>query len=88
MEGLDNWEQHACRAYELFEKHGNRAIMIEELATVLFHYPLISNLVFYANGEAWYLSIVTKCYSKSLKKEINSACARHELSERTLFLLM
>lgn len=41
MEGLDNWEQHACRAYELFEKHGNRAIMIEELASVSFAYPLI-----------------------------------------------
>ena len=34
MEGLDTWEQHARRAYELFEKDGNRPIMIEELASV------------------------------------------------------
>lgn len=34
LEGLDTWEQHARRGYELFEKDGNRLIMIEELATV------------------------------------------------------
>lgn len=36
LEGMDTWEQHARRAYELFEKDGNRPIMIEELASVLF----------------------------------------------------
>lgn len=35
LEGMDSWEQHARRAYELFEKDGNRPIMIEELASVL-----------------------------------------------------
>ncbi|XP_008777902.1 calcium/calmodulin-dependent serine/threonine-protein kinase 1-like [Phoenix dactylifera] len=35
MEGLDSWEQHARSAYELFEKDGNRPIMIEELASEL-----------------------------------------------------
>ncbi|WOK93429.1 CDPK-related kinase 5-like [Canna indica] len=35
LEGLDRWEQHARCAYELFEKDGNRAIMIEELASEL-----------------------------------------------------
>lgn len=34
LEGLDRWEQRARCAYELFEKDGNRAIMIEELASV------------------------------------------------------
>lgn len=34
LEGMDSWEQHARRAYELFEKDGNRPIMIEELASV------------------------------------------------------
>lgn len=34
MEALDTWEQHARRAYEFFEKEGNRPIMIEELASV------------------------------------------------------
>lgn len=34
LEGMDTWEQHARQAYELFEKEGNRPIMIEELASV------------------------------------------------------
>ncbi|KAF3793255.1 CDPK-related protein kinase [Nymphaea thermarum] len=33
MEALDGWEQHAFQAYESFEKDGNRAIIIEELAS-------------------------------------------------------
>ncbi|KAL5704256.1 cyclin-dependent serine/threonine protein kinase [Ranunculus cassubicifolius] len=35
LEGIENWEQHARRDYELFEKDGNRPIMIEELASEL-----------------------------------------------------
>ncbi|CAN6808011.1 unnamed protein product [Brassica oleracea] len=35
MEAMETWEQHARRAYELFEKDGNRPIMIEELASEL-----------------------------------------------------
>lgn len=35
LEGMDCWEQLARRAYELFEKDGNRPIMIEELASEL-----------------------------------------------------
>lgn len=34
LEALERWEQHARCAYELFEKEGNRTIMIEELASV------------------------------------------------------
>lgn len=34
MEAVETWEQHAQRAYELFEKDGNRLIIIEELALV------------------------------------------------------
>jgi hypothetical protein len=34
LEALDRWEQRARCAYELFEKDGNRAIVIEELASV------------------------------------------------------
>ncbi|PHT55364.1 CDPK-related kinase 8 [Capsicum baccatum] len=33
LEALDKWEQHARCAYEIFEKDGNRAIVIEELAS-------------------------------------------------------
>ncbi|KAI8019232.1 CDPK-related protein kinase [Camellia lanceoleosa] len=35
LEALDRWEQHARCAYELFEKDGNRTIVIEELASEL-----------------------------------------------------
>ncbi|KAL5706031.1 CDPK-related kinase 5 [Ranunculus cassubicifolius] len=35
LEALERWEQHARCAYELFEKDGNRAIIIEELASEL-----------------------------------------------------
>jgi Ca2+-binding EF-hand superfamily protein len=35
LEAMETWEQHARRAYELYEKDGNRVIMIEELATEL-----------------------------------------------------
>ncbi|GAB2227914.1 hypothetical protein Droror1_Dr00009743 [Drosera rotundifolia] len=35
LEAMESWEQHARRAYELFEKDGNRPIMIEELASEL-----------------------------------------------------
>lgn len=34
LEASEQWEQHARCAYELFEKDGNRAIVIEELASV------------------------------------------------------
>ncbi|XP_062211374.1 calcium/calmodulin-dependent serine/threonine-protein kinase 1 [Phragmites australis] len=35
MESLETWEQHARQAYELFDKEGNRPIVIEELASEL-----------------------------------------------------
>ncbi|TYK18738.1 CDPK-related kinase 7-like isoform X1 [Cucumis melo var. makuwa] len=35
LEGMENWEQHARHAYDLFDKDGNRPIMIEELASEL-----------------------------------------------------
>ncbi|KAM0990732.1 hypothetical protein ACFX15_008837 [Malus domestica] len=35
LEGMESWEEHARRAYELFEKDGNRPIMIEEVASEL-----------------------------------------------------
>ncbi|KAJ0977979.1 hypothetical protein J5N97_013453 [Dioscorea zingiberensis] len=35
LESMDTWEQHARHGYELFDKEGNRPIMIEELASEL-----------------------------------------------------
>lgn len=43
LEAMENWEQLARRAYDLFEKDGNRPIMIEELASV---HPLPYFLLF------------------------------------------
>lgn len=45
LEALDRWEQHARCAYELFEKDGNRAIVIDELASVRLSF-FISNAMF------------------------------------------
>ncbi|KAK4784398.1 hypothetical protein SAY86_018766 [Trapa natans] len=35
LEATPNWEEHARRGFELFEKDGNRVIRIEELASEL-----------------------------------------------------
>ena len=45
LEGLDRWEQHARCAYELFEKDGNRAIVIEELASVCMMFSFACDIV-------------------------------------------
>ncbi|KAK8960091.1 Calcium/calmodulin-dependent serine/threonine-protein kinase 1 [Platanthera guangdongensis] len=42
LEALDTWEQHARSGYELFEKDGNKPIMIEELASELGLGPLVT----------------------------------------------
>lgn len=42
LEALERWEQHARCAYEIFDKDGNRAIMIEELASELGLGPSVS----------------------------------------------
>ncbi|KAF5786244.1 putative non-specific serine/threonine protein kinase [Helianthus annuus] len=34
LEALDRWDETACSAYEIFDKDGNRAIMIDELVSV------------------------------------------------------
>ncbi|PKA49496.1 CDPK-related protein kinase [Apostasia shenzhenica] len=41
LEALGRWEQHARSAYDLFEKDGNRAIVIEELASELGLSPTV-----------------------------------------------
>lgn len=48
LEALDQWEQHARCAYEIFEKDGNRAIVIEELASVISNFRTdLSVLVYF-----------------------------------------
>ncbi|XWS43017.1 hypothetical protein CRYUN_Cryun16bG0064700 [Craigia yunnanensis] len=41
LEGMETWEQHARCAYDLFEKDGNKPIMIEELASELGLSPAV-----------------------------------------------
>ncbi|KNA08410.1 hypothetical protein SOVF_162870 [Spinacia oleracea] len=50
LEALERWDQHARCAYELFEKDGNRPIMIEELASEL---GLGSNIPVHAVLHDW-----------------------------------
>lgn len=41
LEAHDRWEHYARRAYEVFEKDGNRALVIEELASELHLSPSV-----------------------------------------------
>lgn len=51
LEAHDRWEQHARCAYEIFDKDGNRAIMIDELASVS-----LTSIFFFSK---FYLEITT-----------------------------
>lgn len=44
LEARDRWEQDARSAYEIFEKDGNRAIVIEELASVCLSFYIIPSV--------------------------------------------
>ncbi|XP_028761495.1 CDPK-related kinase 7 [Neltuma alba] len=64
LEGMETWEQHARRAYELFEKRGNRPIMIEELASELGLSPsvpvhvVLQDWIRHADGKLSFLGFV------------------------------
>ncbi|KAK9123308.1 hypothetical protein Sjap_012910 [Stephania japonica] len=64
LEGLQTWEDHARRAYELFEKDGNRPIMIEELASELGLSPsvpvhvVLQDWIRHADGKLSFLGFV------------------------------
>ncbi|KAL3534698.1 hypothetical protein ACH5RR_003159 [Cinchona calisaya] len=64
LEGMESWEQHARRAYELFEKDGNRPIMIEELASELGLSPsvpvhvVLQDWIRHADGKLSFLGFV------------------------------
>lgn len=57
LEALDRWEQHARCAYELFEKDGNRAIVIEELASVCQFPDLLILKKVYVCLLVWLISV-------------------------------
>ncbi|RDX65101.1 CDPK-related kinase 7, partial [Mucuna pruriens] len=64
LEGMESWEQHATRAYELFEKEGNRPIMIEELASELGLSPsvpihvVLQDWIRHSDGKLSFLGLI------------------------------
>ncbi|KAF5938098.1 hypothetical protein HYC85_025604 [Camellia sinensis] len=77
LEGMQSWEQHARRAYELFEKDGNRPIMIEELASELGLSPsvpvhvVLQDWIRHSDGKLSFLGFVRLLHgvsSRSLQK--------------------
>ncbi|XP_022852365.1 CDPK-related kinase 7-like [Olea europaea var. sylvestris] len=77
LEGMESWEQHARRAYEFFEKDGNRAIMIEELASELGLSPsvpihlVLQDWIRHSDGKLSFVGFVRLLHgvsSRSLQK--------------------
>ncbi|XP_022726580.1 CDPK-related protein kinase-like isoform X2 [Durio zibethinus] len=77
LEALDRWEQNARCAYELFEKDGNRAIVIEELASELGVGPsipvhaVLNDWIRHNDGKLSFLGFVKLLrgpYSRALAK--------------------
>ncbi|KAD7479409.1 hypothetical protein R6Q59_008240 [Mikania micrantha] len=64
LEGLDRWDRQTHDAYEIFEKDGNRSIVVEELASELGLGPAIpvrdvlDDLVRQSDGNLTYLGFV------------------------------
>ncbi|KAF5474278.1 hypothetical protein F2P56_006191 [Juglans regia] len=71
LEGMECWEQHARRAYELFEKDGNRPIMIEELASELGLSPsvpvhvVLQDWIRHSDGKLSFLGFVRLLHGAS-----------------------
>ncbi|XP_024974149.1 CDPK-related kinase 7-like [Cynara cardunculus var. scolymus] len=71
LEAMENWEQLARRAYELFEKDGNRPIMIEELASELGLSPsipvhvVLQDWIRHADGKLSFLGFIRLLHGAS-----------------------
>ncbi|XP_019437075.1 PREDICTED: CDPK-related kinase 1-like isoform X2 [Lupinus angustifolius] len=77
LEGMESWEQHARSAYELFEKDGNRPIMVEELASELGLSPsvpvhvVLQDWIRHSDGKLSFLGFVRLLHgvsSRTLQK--------------------
>ncbi|CAL0323533.1 unnamed protein product [Lupinus luteus] len=77
LEGMVSWEQHARSAYELFEKDGNRPIMVEELASELGLSPsvpvhvVLQDWIRHSDGKLSFLGFVRLLHgvsSRTLQK--------------------
>ncbi|KAK3025620.1 hypothetical protein RJ639_042118 [Escallonia herrerae] len=73
LEALDRWEQHARCAYEIFEESGNRAIVIQELASELGLGPsvpvhaVLNDWVRHADGKLSFLGFVKLLHGVSTR---------------------
>ncbi|KAH0466034.1 hypothetical protein IEQ34_006137 [Dendrobium chrysotoxum] len=73
LEALDTWEQQALRGYELFEKDGNKPIMIEELASELGLAPsvpvhvVLQDWIRHSDGKLSFLGFVKLLHGASTR---------------------
>ncbi|KMZ71584.1 Calcium-dependent protein kinase-like protein [Zostera marina] len=76
MEGLDSWEEHARRAFELFNKEGNKPIMIEELASELGLSPsipvhvVLRDWIRHSDGKLSFVGFIKLLHGMSSYKKI------------------
>ncbi|KAL8209218.1 hypothetical protein R6Q57_008630, partial [Mikania cordata] len=73
LEGLDRWEEQARSAYEIFESDGNRAIIIEELASELGLSPtvplhvVVSEWIRHSDGKLSFLGFMKLLHGVSTR---------------------
>ncbi|WCJ33317.1 Calcium-dependent protein kinase (CDPK) family protein [Euphorbia peplus] len=73
LEGMDCWEQQARSAYDFFDKDGNRAIMIQELASELGLSPsipvhaVIQDWIRHSDGKLSYMGFVRLLHGVSTR---------------------
>ncbi|XP_039172720.1 CDPK-related kinase 5 isoform X2 [Eucalyptus grandis] len=78
LEALDNWEQHARSAYEHFEKDGNRAIVIDELASELGLSPsvpvhaVLHDWIRHTDGKLSFLGFIKLLHGMSSRTAIKT----------------
>ncbi|KAK9053379.1 hypothetical protein SSX86_030012 [Deinandra increscens subsp. villosa] len=74
LEALDRWEEQARSAYEIFENDGNRAIVIEELASELGLSPsvplhvVVSEWIRHSDGKLSFLGFTKVLHGVSTRK--------------------
>ncbi|KAK1423846.1 hypothetical protein QVD17_19155 [Tagetes erecta] len=74
LEAIDQWEQHARSAYNIFENDGNRPIVIEELASELGLGPsvplhvVVSEWIRHSDGKLSFLGFVKLLHGVSTRK--------------------
>uniref|UniRef100_A0A1J3JTL5 non-specific serine/threonine protein kinase n=1 Tax=Noccaea caerulescens TaxID=107243 RepID=A0A1J3JTL5_NOCCA len=72
-ETLDCWEQSKLHAYELFDKNGNRAIVIEELASELGVGPsVLHDWIRHADGKLSFSGFVKLLHGVSVRSSLRA----------------